>query len=91
MPISTEDLRRSIEILRDFGATRILLFGSGAISPETAQDIDLGCQGIPPRHFFLAAGKLLQEITSPIDLIDLTPNTPRNEFIRAHAKVLYEC
>lgn len=59
---------------REFGAERIILFGSlarrGGFTPWS--DIDLAARGIPPTHFFEAVG-LVTGISAEfkMDLIDL--------------------
>ena len=46
MTIHQEQLDRAIEIAENFGATRLILFGSAARNPEQAKDIDLACDGV---------------------------------------------
>ena len=64
------DLKKAIEILRNYGAKRILLYGSLCRSGQfhRRSDIDLVVEGIPPQHFLRAAGDLMMEIDWPIDL-----------------------
>jgi len=73
---------------RDFGATRVVLFGS-VTSPEQFSkwsDIDLAAWGIAPEKFYAAVGALMR--LSPefrIDLLDLDVARPE---IRRAAETL---
>lgn len=64
---------------REFGAERVILFGSlarrGGFTPWS--DIDLAAHGIPPTHFFEAVG-LVTGISAEfkMDLIDLDTCPP---------------
>jgi len=66
-----EELQTAVEILKAYGARRVILFGSAARSVADPQDIDLACEGLPPARFFEVLGKLLSALPVPIDLVDL--------------------
>jgi predicted nucleotidyltransferase len=57
MAIRAEQLAKAIEIAREFGATRLLIFGSAAHDPNHARDLDLACDGV--------AGWRLDELGAP--------------------------
>jgi predicted nucleotidyltransferase len=70
-----ESAAKSADLLRQqFGATRILLFGSlvHQLWFTPTSDIDLAAVGIPPERFFAAVAQL-QDISADfrIDLVDL--------------------
>jgi len=65
-----QEIREAVEILRNYGAKKVVLFGSAARSQEP-QDLDLACEGLPPERFFEALGKLLSTLSVPVDLVDL--------------------
>jgi predicted nucleotidyltransferase len=65
------EIQTAVEILKAYGAKRVILFGSVARSLASPQDIDLACEGLPPARFFAALGKLLSVLSVPVDLIDL--------------------
>lgn len=53
-------LREAIEILKEYGAKRIFLFGSTAKGTSgDYSDIDLACEGLLPEQFFKLLRKLL--------------------------------
>jgi predicted nucleotidyltransferase len=64
------DLPKAVEILRNYGARRIFLYGSlcrtGRFHPRS--DIDLIVEGIPPGLFVRAASDLMMSMDWPIDL-----------------------
>jgi predicted nucleotidyltransferase len=65
------DIQTAVEILKAYGAKRVILFGSAARSSPSPHDIDLACEGLPPVRFFEALGKLLCALSVPVDLVDL--------------------
>ena len=65
------EIQTAVEILKAYGAKRVVLFGSAARSFSSPQDIDLACEGLPPARFFEALGKLLCALSVPVDLVDL--------------------
>jgi len=73
-PLSQE-IQKALEILKAYGAKRVVLFGSAARRQTTEadpiRDLDLACEGLPPDCFFEAWGKLLSTLTVPVDLVDL--------------------
>ena len=74
--IPVSELSTAVEILRAYGAKRVILFGSAArLSGDEAhtdpQDLDLACEGLPPDRFFAALGRLLSTLSVPVDLVDL--------------------
>jgi len=65
------EIHAAIEILKAYGAKRVILFGS-AVSPAVKpRDLDLACEGLPPHRFFEALGRLLTTLSVPVDLVDL--------------------
>ena len=64
------DLKKAVEILRKYGAKRILLYGSLCRTGRfrRGSDIDLVVEGIPPQHFIRAASDLMMVMDWPIDL-----------------------
>jgi predicted nucleotidyltransferase len=64
------DLTEAVEILRKYGAKRILIFGSlcrtGRFHPGS--DIDIAVEGIPSQRFIRAAADLMMSMDWPIDL-----------------------
>lgn len=87
-----EDLSPLVGILREYGAKRVVLFGSTARGDERpGSDVDLACEGLPPGRFFEAWGKLLLCTGRDIDLVDLSEvKEPLRRRIEKEGVLLYE-
>ena len=90
MKISEEKLRKVVAVLRSFGATRVLLFGSCVRDPEGARDVDLAVEGIPLGQIWRADGAVTEVFDTPCDLVVREETPGFYEIIRKRAKVLYE-
>ena len=66
-----KELAKIIIISKEFGAEKVLLFGSCLERVESAQDIDIAVKGVKPEKFFEMYGRILGVIDSEIDLIPL--------------------
>ncbi|MFC2172702.1 nucleotidyltransferase family protein, partial [Acidobacteriota bacterium] len=73
MFIQQEKIERAISLAKAYGATRLILFGSGLTSPENARDIDLACDGISGWKFYEFAARLEEELQVSLDLVPLNP------------------
>jgi len=85
-------LQAAIDILKERGAKRIVLFGSTAKGTHSRHsDIDLACEGIPPDQFFKVLGELLSTTGESIDLVDMreVKGTLRSR-IEREGELLYE-
>jgi len=90
MGISKSVLERCVELAREFGATRLLVFGSAAQSPETARDVDLACEGVEGWRLFELGARLEEEVGLPVDLVPLRPDDRFSRYIATKARVIYE-
>lgn len=70
-----ESFERELKIISDiskeFGARKVLLFGSCLEDVESARDIDIAVSGIEPREFFKYYGRVSMAVDDEIDIIDL--------------------
>lgn len=62
-------------LAKEYGATKLVLFGSAQESPDSARDIDLACDGIAGWKLYELAARLEDELNVPLDLVPLTPPT----------------
>jgi predicted nucleotidyltransferase len=69
--ILERELKKIAGISKEFGAKRVLLFGSCLENIETAGDIDIAVSGIKPREFFKYYGKVSMAVDNEVDIIDL--------------------
>jgi predicted nucleotidyltransferase len=65
------DLEKIVSISTEYGAEKVLLFGSCLEDVESAQDIDIAVSGVRPEKFFEMYGKITSVVDSEIDLIPL--------------------
>jgi len=65
------ELAKIISISKEFGAEKVLLFGSCLKGIKEAQDIDIAVKGVNPEKFFEMYGKILSVVDSEVDLIPL--------------------
>jgi predicted nucleotidyltransferase len=90
MIVPDERMHRAVEALREFGARRVLLFGSFLNDPENARDIDLAVEGIPLEQI-LEADVMIQEILQvPADLVSREENPSFFDIVARRGKVLYQ-
>ena len=89
--IIKKELDKIVLISKEFGANKVLLFGSCLDNINSAHDIDIAVSGIRPRDFFKYYGKVSVEVENEVDIIDL--DEVREHLYRriiSKGKVLYE-
>ncbi len=65
------ELGKIIDISKNFGVRKVMLFGSCLDNIETAHDIDIAISGIPARDFFKYYGKVASMLAEEVDIVDL--------------------
>jgi len=90
MSITAEHIEKAIELAKEFGVKKLLLFGSALTNPSIANDLDIGVSGISNSDFFIFAGKLEDSIRVSVDLVPLEINDPFVDYIKIHGKYIYE-
>jgi predicted nucleotidyltransferase len=90
MPITKEHINIAIELAKEYGVRRLLLFGSALTDPENANDLDLGVEGIEPSKFFLYGGVLEDRIRITVDIVPLENDSLFVRSIKKHGKYIYE-
>ena len=88
MAIRQEQLDQAIALAKAYGATRLILFGSTATTPEQAGDLDLACDGVSGWRFYELGARLEEELRVPLDLVSLSPPTRFTRLIERRGKVL---
>ena len=86
-----KELAKIVDISKQFGVEKVLLFGSCLEDIESAQDIDIAVTGIKPKDFFKYYGKVSMVTDNEVDIIDL--NDIRKHLqkrILSKGKVIYE-
>jgi predicted nucleotidyltransferase len=87
--ISQADRDTIIELARDYRASYVILFGSSLDVTREANDIDLGVKGLDPRLFFGFLGELLERLSKPVDLVDLTRRDLFNQLVEKRGVRIY--
>jgi len=85
------ELKQIVDISKEFGADKVILFGSCLEDIELARDIDIAISGIKPREFFKYYGKVSMAVKDEVDIIDLKDVREHlYKRILSKGKVLYE-
>ncbi len=90
MAVEAARLDAAVRALRKMGATRVLLFGSFAESPETARDIDIAVEGIPLNRILDADVAVHDLLGVPVDLVSREETPEFYSLISRKATVLSE-
>lgn len=88
MAIQQEQLDRVIELAKEYGATRLILFGSAAKEPSQARDLDLACDGVSGWKLYELGAAMEEELRTAIDLVPLSPPNRFTRLIERRGKVL---
>jgi len=85
------ELTKIVDISKDFGAERVLLFGSCLEDVAKAKDIDIAVSGVPARKFFEYYAEVTTAVKENVDIIDLDDVKPYlRDCINHEGKVLYD-
>ena len=90
MPVTQDHLERAVQIARDYGATKVILFGSALDRPEQARDLDLAVAGVGGWDFYGLGAKIDRAVGLPVDLVDLDPPTESSLLVERWGRVLFE-
>lgn len=81
-----EDIKKTIEILKENGAEEVFIFGSIANGKfNENSDIDIAVKGLNEKDFYKVASILMFELENEFDLIDL--DDKENRFSQMLLKV----
>jgi predicted nucleotidyltransferase len=83
-------IQKAVGMAQEYGATRLILFGSALETPAQARDLDLACDGIVGWKLYELAARLEEELGALVDLVPLTPATRFTRWIEAQGQILYE-
>ncbi|MDO8303975.1 MAG: nucleotidyltransferase domain-containing protein [Sedimentisphaerales bacterium] len=87
----TAKLKKTIETCaKAFDVRAIWLFGSAIGEESAAHDIDLAVEGLPADKFFEFYTRLFFELPKPVDLVDLSQETPIAGIVREKGIRIYE-
>jgi len=89
MAVTTEIIDKAVEISKQFGASKIVLFGSSLEDPSTARDLDLAVAGLSGWNVIRLAAKLEEVLKLNVDVVSLQPENKFVSHILTYGKVLY--
>jgi len=69
--ILERELKNIASISKEFGAKKVILFGSCLEDIGSARDIDIAVSGIEGGQFFKYYGKVSMAVENEVDIIDL--------------------
>lgn len=88
MTIDQTVIKKIVDFAKQYGVTRLILFGSALERPEDARDIDIACDGIQGWKLYEMAARLEEELGAPLDVVPLSPTTRFTRLIEAKDKPL---
>jgi predicted nucleotidyltransferase len=88
MGITDRQIARAIALAKEYGATRVILFGSALEEPEQARDLDLAFEGVAGWKLYELGAQLEEELGVSLDIIPLSPPTRFTRFIESKGRVL---
>ena len=84
------DVARAVKICKEEGCREVYVFGSVVTGRHRPQsDLDIGIRGCPPERFYRLLGRLMDELTHPVDLVDLDLETRVTEFLEQEGQLVH--
>ncbi len=83
MSVFSSQIDKCIEIAREYGAKKLVLFGSVLDKPDSARDLDFLCDGVEGWKLYEMSAKMEEETGIPVDVI---PANPKSQFIEYNLK-----
>lgn len=90
MSVPHDLVERCAAAARDFGARRLILFGSALESPDTARDVDLACEGVEGWDVLRLGARLEEELGVNVDLVPMSPDDRFSQHVARRGRVIYE-
>ena len=84
------DVARAVEICKAEGCREAYVFGSVATGRHRPKsDLDIGVRGCPSERFYRLLGRLMDELTRSVDLVDLDLETRVAEFLEQEGQLVH--
>ena len=87
--ICQSDKNKIVSYAKKYKIKEVYLFGSSLNKDQESNDIDIGIKGVSPLMFFDFYGKLLRNLTKPIDIINLSKKSRFNKLIEKESIKIY--
>ncbi len=84
------DVVRAVEICKAEGCRDVFIFGSVAAGRHRPRsDLDIGVRGCPPECFYRLLGRLMDELSHPVNLVDLDIEIRVAEFLEQEDQLVH--
>ena len=84
------DVDRAVRISKEEGCRAVYVFGSVvAGQPGPRSDLDLAVRGCAPERFYRLLGRLMDELSCPVDLVDLDVETSVAQFLEEEGQLVH--
>jgi len=90
MAITQLHIENAIELAKDYNVNKLLLFGSAVTDPYNANDLDLAVEILDKAVFYDFAGMLEYILNVPVDVVDLSIESPFTSHIKEIGKIIYD-
>ncbi len=90
MAITQLHIEKAIELAKDYDVNKLLLFGSAVTDPSNANDLDLAVDLFDKSVFYDYAGMLEYILNIPVDVVDLSIESPFTRHIQEIGKIIYD-
>ena len=88
LALNAADIKKIVALARSYGATRVILFGSAAVKPDEAKDLDLAFDGVSGWKLFELGARLEEELKVQLDIVSLKPPTRFTRLIETKGQQL---
>ena len=88
--ITNEQISKCVDVARQYGAKRLILFGSATSDPLHARDIDFLCEGLHGIRLLQMAAEMENETGAQVDAVSGDEPTLFVNYVRERGTVLYE-
>lgn len=88
MAVNQVQIEKVVALAKEYGATRLILFGSAVEIPTEAKDLDIACDGVRGWKLYELAGRIENELGISLDIISLNPPTRFTRYIESKGRVL---
>ena len=83
------DVDRAVEICKEEGCRDVFIFGSVAAGQNRPRsNLDIAVRGCPPEHFYRLLGRLMDELSHPVNLVDLDIEIRVAEFLEQEGQLV---
>ena len=87
--ISETDKTIIRECAENYQAAAVYLFGSALRADTEPHDLDVGVKGLKPDVFFRFYGELMKRLSKPVDVVDLSEDSPFGEMVEKEGVHIY--